>query len=95
MISIHFSRALKLTFGFGLSAFLLSRKRDRACLKADDTLPDAVVAHDPAAVPMTADVRFTEDSKDLKVGEGLWKTAKGRDLPSRLSTYASKSRATC
>ena len=40
---------------------------------------DAMVAHSPAQLPLAADVRFTEDSHDLKLGEGLWKTvtAKG------------------
>jgi hypothetical protein len=77
MISLTFSRALKLAFGLGLSAFLVSAQTcDRACLKGWMTrYLDAVVAHNPAAVPLAANVRFTEDSKDLKVGEGLWKTA--------------------
>lgn len=48
---------------------------DRACLKGMITkYVDAVVAHDPYRLPLAAGVRFTEDSKDLKPGEGLWKT---------------------
>jgi hypothetical protein len=35
---------------------------------------EAVVAHDPSKLPLAANVRFTEDSKDLKLGEGIWKT---------------------
>lgn len=35
---------------------------------------DAMVAHDPSRLPLAADVRFTEDSQELKPGEGLWKT---------------------
>ena len=35
---------------------------------------DAMVAHDPAQLPLAAKARFTEDSQELKVGEGLWKT---------------------
>lgn len=84
MTSIHFS-ALKLAFGFGLSAFLVSAQPascDRTCLTGWMTrYLAAVVAHDPAAVPMATNVRFTEDSRDLKVGEGLWKTA------TKLGTY--------
>lgn len=40
---------------------------------------DAMVAHSPTQLPLAADVRFTEDSHELKLGEGLWKTvtAKG------------------
>ncbi len=49
---------------------------DRACLKnMMTTYLNALVAQDPSKVPLAANVRFTEDSKDLKVGEGFWKTA--------------------
>ena len=48
---------------------------DRACLKGMITkYVDAIVAHDPSRLPLAANVRFTEDSQDLKLGEGLWKT---------------------
>jgi len=48
---------------------------DRACLKGMiTTYVDAMVAHDPSRLPLAANARFTEDSKDLKLGEGLWKT---------------------
>ena len=77
MISIHFSRALKLAFGFSLSAFFASGQNcDRGCLRDWMTkYLDAMVAHNPAALPLAPNVRFTEDSKDLKVGEGLWQSA--------------------
>ena len=49
---------------------------DRACLKdMMTTYLNALVAKDPSKAPLAANVRFTEDSKDLKVGEGFWKTA--------------------
>jgi hypothetical protein len=48
---------------------------DRACLKGMITnYVDAMVAHDPSKLPLAANARFTEDSKDLKPGDGLWKT---------------------
>jgi hypothetical protein len=48
---------------------------DRACLKGMITAyVDAVVAHDPSRLPLAANARFTEDSHDLKLGDGLWKT---------------------
>ena len=48
---------------------------DRACLKSMITkYVDAMVAHDPSKLPLAASVRFTEDSQELKLGEGLWKT---------------------
>lgn len=49
---------------------------DRACLKnMMTTYLNALVAQDPSKAPLASNVRFTEDSKDLKVGDGLWKTA--------------------
>ena len=35
---------------------------------------DAMAANDPSRLPVAANVRFTEDSRELKLGEGLWKT---------------------
>jgi len=48
---------------------------NRACLTDMITkYLDALAAHDPSQLPLAADVRFTEDSRELKLGEGLWKT---------------------
>jgi hypothetical protein len=49
---------------------------DRAALLklADDYLA-ALVAHDPAKMPLAADVKMVENVKRIKPGEGLWKTA--------------------
>lgn len=48
---------------------------DRACLKGlIATYVDALVAHDPSRLPLSANARFTEDSHDLKLGDGVWKT---------------------
>src|SRR4030095_15707699 len=47
---------------------------DRACLKGLITkYMDAMVAHKPELLPLASNARFSEDSKDLKLGEGLWK----------------------
>ena len=54
---------------------------DRACLGDLITrYVDAVVAHDHSKLPLAGNVRYTEDSKDAKLGEGLWQsvTAKGQ-----------------
>lgn len=37
---------------------------------------DAMVAHNPAGLPLAPDLKATENGKPLKLGEGLWKTAK-------------------
>lgn len=53
---------------------------DRACLSGMITqYVNALAAHDPSKLPLAANVRFTEDSQDLKLGDGVWKTvtAKG------------------
>ena len=54
---------------------------DRACLTGLlDQYIDALVAHDASKLPLTATaVRYTENTTDVKLGEGLWKsvTAKG------------------
>jgi hypothetical protein len=41
---------------------------------ADDYVA-ALVAHDPAKVPLARDVRMVENIQRIKPGEGLWKTA--------------------
>ncbi len=52
---------------------------DRACLEGFvDRYIEALVAHDPAKIPVTADVRFVENGVRLPLGSALWKTASGR-----------------
>jgi hypothetical protein len=53
---------------------------DRACLSGLITqYVDALVARDVAKLPLTKpDVKFTEQGKAMKLGEGLWKTATGK-----------------
>lgn len=52
---------------------------DRACLEnLVDSYLDAVIANDPDAVELDADVRFTENGQRLEVGDGLWNTLKGK-----------------
>jgi hypothetical protein len=49
---------------------------DRACLQSmADSYVAALVAHDPSKAPMARNVKFTEQTKALNVGEGLWKSA--------------------
>lgn len=53
---------------------------DRACLSGLLTqYVDAVVAHDPSKLPLAGGtVRFTEDSREIALGEGVWKTVTGK-----------------
>jgi hypothetical protein len=49
---------------------------DRECLRGFITqYLDALVAHNPNALPLSPKVRFTEDSVEMHLGEGLWKDA--------------------
>jgi hypothetical protein len=49
---------------------------DRACLRGFITqYLDAMLMHNPRTLPVSDKVRFTEDSVDMKLGEGLWKNA--------------------
>jgi hypothetical protein len=51
---------------------------DRECLRGMLTrYLDAVIAHDPKRLPLAANARFTEDTVEKPLGEGLWKTASG------------------
>ncbi|HEV8393295.1 MAG TPA: hypothetical protein VGQ37_03430 [Vicinamibacterales bacterium] len=51
---------------------------NRACLEGFVTrYLDAMVAHDPARLPLTAGVVFTENDVPLRLGEALWRTASG------------------
>ena len=49
---------------------------DRDCLRGFITqYLDALVAHKPNALPLDPKVRFTEDSVEMHLGDGLWKDA--------------------
>ena len=51
---------------------------DRACLTGlVTTYVEALAAGDPSQLPTTPHVRFTEDSRDLELGQGLWSSVTG------------------
>lgn len=48
---------------------------DRDCLRDLVTgYLGAMLTHNPAALPLATNVRFTEDGVEMKLGEGLWKS---------------------
>lgn len=48
----------------------------RECLRGFITqYLDAMISHNPKAIPIAPTARFTEDTKTLPLGEGLWKSA--------------------
>jgi len=49
---------------------------DRTCLRGFITqYLDAMLTHNPRTLPLSPKVRFTEDTVDMKLGDGLWKNA--------------------
>ncbi|MBZ5575805.1 MAG: hypothetical protein LAP40_04510 [Acidobacteriia bacterium] len=51
---------------------------DRDCLRGFLTqYLNAMLAHNPGALPLSDSVRVTENSADLRLGDGLWKNASG------------------
>ncbi len=51
---------------------------DEQCLDdLADTYLAALAAHDPSRLPATKDVRFTENTIELPLGQGLWTTFSG------------------
>ena len=49
---------------------------NRECLRGYITqYLNAMVAHTPNTLPLAPNVRFTEDTVDMKIGDGLWKGA--------------------
>jgi hypothetical protein len=52
---------------------------DRQCLEGFvDRYLDAVSKHDASAVPLAANVRFTENGQRLTIGDGLWRSMKAK-----------------
>lgn len=65
-----------LLFLLSLSSFpALAQECDRACLTGMMTqFIDALVAHDPSVLPLADDARYTEDSRNAELGEGIWQS---------------------
>jgi hypothetical protein len=77
---------MKRTLGLGAGLLLLAGSAmagqadcDRACLEGMvERYLDAVAASDPSMVPLSPNVRFTEDGQRLWIGDGLWNTLKAK-----------------
>ena len=53
----------------------MAQQCNRACLAGMTTqFVDALVAHDPSSLPLADNVRYTEDSRYAKLGEGIWQS---------------------
>jgi hypothetical protein len=54
---------------------VLAQQCDRACLTGLMTqFINALVAHDPSTLPIAATVKYTEDSRNAQLGQGIWKS---------------------
>jgi hypothetical protein len=52
---------------------------NRACLESlVDQYLAALVAHDPKRLPLSADVKYSENDQLIDLGDGFWKTVEGR-----------------
>jgi hypothetical protein len=58
---------------------------DRQCLiDLSDAYVEALVAHDPSAVPLARDIAFVENVTRMNPGEGLWRNAVSRSTNFRI-----------
>ena len=59
----------------GASTGPIPLKCDRGCLEdVVDQYLAALVAHDPKRLPLSADVKYTEQDQPMELGDGFWKT---------------------
>lgn len=76
------SYLLMLTVGGAMAALSLlgqAQGCDRACLEGFvDQYMDALIAHKPAQLATATRVKNTEDGVRLELGDGFWRTAKGK-----------------
>lgn len=67
-----------ITLGAPPAAVAADAACDRVCLVTIATrYLTALTEHQPASAPLAANVKFTENGKPAKVGEGSWQAAKG------------------
>jgi hypothetical protein len=60
---------------FCFSSAALAQDCDRACLTGLMTqFIDALVAHNSSGLPLADNARYTEDSRNARLGEGIWQS---------------------
>jgi hypothetical protein len=70
-----FAALLLFALGFNGTA-AAAENCDRACLAGlITTYVDAMISHDTSKLPLAENPKITENSRAIKLGEGLWKTA--------------------
>src|SRR5580704_8675641 len=69
------------------TCFGASKHCDRACMTAlTDQYLAALVKHDPSGLPLAKGVRFTENTAEIPIGDGLWVGAS--EVPATFKIYA-------
>lgn len=69
------------------SSFAVGKHCDRACMIAlTDQYLVALVKHDPSGLPLARGVRFTENTAEIPIGDGLWVGAS--EAPTTFKIYA-------
>ncbi len=72
--------ALALTVSAPVATRAQAGACDRACLEGFvNQYVDALVARDPARLPLTRTAKYTENGVELKLGDGMWEP-KGHGL---------------
>jgi hypothetical protein len=67
------------TSALNAQAALVPADCNRACLEGlMEQYIGALLAHDPKRLPLSADVKYTEQDQVMDVGDGFWKTVTGR-----------------
>jgi hypothetical protein len=70
--------AVFILLALSVSPAFAQTRCDRQCLKGFITgYLNAMVSHNPKALKLASNTRFTENTKTLPLGEGLWKEATG------------------
>ena len=71
-----FARLIALSAMLSLSpSTVLAQQCDRACLTGMMTqFINGLVAHDSSKLPLAANVRYTEDSRNAQLGQGVWQS---------------------
>ena len=83
----HWTAAAVLFAAFAGTSFAELKHCDRACMIAlTNQYLAALVKHDPSGLPLSKGVRFTENTAEIRIGDGLWVGAS--EAPTTFKIYA-------